>query len=271
MIPCPAGVGPHEVLDLELGLAEEDVGALLLEADDGAKDDAQGRRADPAVVLEDDLPLVRAEELEGRAEVVEVEQGQVVVVAVLEDEREDAGLGLVEVEDLAEEERPERVDGRPDLRAELAGEREELDRVAVRLEVPAELLRPRLDLRVRRVTGEGEAGQVALDVGHEHRHAGRGELAGQDLEGLGLAGAGCPGDQPVAVDHGEGDLDAYVPDRDGPVHRRAQDQRRLVERVPGRHRLVERWLHDVGSVARPCRPASVYCVVGQPSSVCTLP
>ena len=71
-------------------------------------------------------------------EVLEVEQRQVVVVAVLEDERQDARLRLVEVEDLAEQERPERMDGRADLRAELAGERQELDRVPGRLERQAE-------------------------------------------------------------------------------------------------------------------------------------
>ena len=70
-----------------------------------------------AVLGEDRLALVRREELERRREVLEVEQRQVVVVAVLEDEREDRGLGLVEVEHLAEQQRPERVDRRPDLGA----------------------------------------------------------------------------------------------------------------------------------------------------------
>ena len=32
MIPCAAGRRPQEVVHVELGLAEEDVGALLLEA-----------------------------------------------------------------------------------------------------------------------------------------------------------------------------------------------------------------------------------------------
>ncbi len=110
----------QEVLDLELGLAEEDVGALLLEDDDRAQEHADRRARHPAVVGQDRLALVGREELQGRREVLEVEQRQVVVVAVLEDEGEDRGLRLVEVEDLAEQQRPERVDRRPDLGAELA-------------------------------------------------------------------------------------------------------------------------------------------------------
>ena len=78
------------------------------------------------------MPSSDGEELEDRGEVLEVEQRQVVVVAVLEDQRQDAGLGVVEVEDLAEQQRPEGVDRRPHLRAELARQRDELDRVAGR-------------------------------------------------------------------------------------------------------------------------------------------
>ena len=111
------GRGSEQVHDVELGLAEEDVGALLLEDDDRAQQDADRGARHPAVVGEDRLALVRREELERRREVLQVEQRQVVVVAVLEDQRQDRGLGLVEVEDLAEQERAERMDGRPDLRA----------------------------------------------------------------------------------------------------------------------------------------------------------
>ncbi len=47
--------------------------------------------------------------------------------------------------------------------------------------------------------GRAEAGEVALDVGEEHRHADGGELLGQALQGHGLAGAGGAGDQAVAI------------------------------------------------------------------------
>ena len=48
-------------------------------------------------------------------------------------------------------------------------------------------------------------GQIALDVGHEHRHAVRREALGQHLERDRLAGAGGAGDQAVAV--GETELE----------------------------------------------------------------
>ena len=106
----PVGRRPQEVGDVELRLAEERAGALLLEHDDRAEDDPDRRRRDAAVRRRGGLALVRPEPLEGRPEVGEVEQGQRVVVAVREDEGEDGGLGLVEVEDLREQGRPERVD-----------------------------------------------------------------------------------------------------------------------------------------------------------------
>ena len=121
MTPCAVGVDPHQVVDVELGLAEEDVGALLLERHDRAQEHARPTPArHAAVLLEDRLALVRGQELERRREVRQVEQRQLVVVAVLEDEREDRGLGLVEVEHLAQQQRPERVDRGAHLRPERA-------------------------------------------------------------------------------------------------------------------------------------------------------
>ncbi|WDT81346.1 MAG: hypothetical protein MPW14_06265 [Candidatus Manganitrophus sp.] len=49
--------------------------------------------------------------------------------------------------------------------------------------------------------GCAEAGQVALHVGHEHRHADPAEALRQRLQGDRLAGAGGAGDQAVAVGH----------------------------------------------------------------------
>ena len=103
------GCRPQQVPDVELRLAEEDVGAGLLEDDDRTKQHADARCGHPAVIGQDRLALVRRQVLERRHEVVEVEQGEVVVVAVLEDQGEDRGLGRIEVKDLAEQDRPERM------------------------------------------------------------------------------------------------------------------------------------------------------------------
>ena len=53
---------------------------------------------------------------------------------------------------------------------------------------------------------DGDARQVALDVGREHRHAGGREALRQHLQRDRLAGAGGAGDEAVAV--GEPQLDA---------------------------------------------------------------
>jgi hypothetical protein len=48
-------------------------------------------------------------------------------------------------------------------------------------------------------TGHGDAGQVALHVGHEHRHAGAENCSAMPCKRHGLAGAGRARDQAVAV------------------------------------------------------------------------
>ena len=178
MIPSPSGVVRSRSSTSNSGSPKKTSAPSCSRTIDRAQEHADRRARHPAVVGEDRLALVGRQELERRLEVLEVEQRQVVVVAVLEDQGEDRGLGLVEVEDLAEQQRPERVDRRPDLGAELARQRQELDRVAGRLERPAERRDALDDLRVGRVARRREAGQVALDVGDEDRHAGLRQLAG---------------------------------------------------------------------------------------------
>ena len=61
-----------------------------------------------------------------------------------------------------------------------------------------ELLQALRDLGIR-TARLGEAGKVALHIGHEHRHADRGQALRERLQRDGLAGAGGAGDQAVAV------------------------------------------------------------------------
>ena len=101
------------------------------------------------------------------------------------------------------------------------------------------------DLGVGRVAGRADAGDVALHVDREDRDAERGQLAGEDLEGLGLAGAGRAGDKPVPIDPGQRDLDAHVLQDLVAEHRRAQRQGRLVQRIAGGHLVAKGLVHDV--------------------------
>ena len=99
---------PQEVLGLELGLAEEHVGALRLEGDQLAQDDTRGLRGESADALELGLALlVTGEELQDRAQVREVEERQPGLVAVVEDQPQRGLLRLVEPEHLGEQRRPE--------------------------------------------------------------------------------------------------------------------------------------------------------------------
>ncbi|GAA2937577.1 hypothetical protein GCM10011428_64490 [Streptomyces violaceus] len=63
-----------------------------------------------------------------------------------------------------------------------------------------DVLGPALDPGVR-AARRRDPGEVALDVGEEDGHALGGQLLGDQLERLGLAGAGGARDQAVAVEH----------------------------------------------------------------------
>ena len=105
------------------------------------------------------------------------------------------------------------------------------------------------------VAGRADPRQVALHVDREHRHAERRQLAREELEGLGLAGAGRAGDQPVAVDARQRDLDPDVGQHLVAEHRRAEHDRGLRQRVARGHlrpeRLVHRHLQGTPSRALP--------------------
>ena len=116
-------------------------------------------------------------------------------------------------------------------------------------ELPGQRLDPLDELRVGGIARCRETGQVALDVGHEDRHAGLRQLAREELEGLGLARARRPGDEAVAIEHRERDLDARVIEQGAVVHGAAKDDAGLVEGVTGSHGVAERLVHV--SSARP--------------------
>ena len=168
---------PQQVGDRELRLAEELVPAALLEPDQRAQQHADRRARQPADALQLRLALVGVEEGQQRAQVGEVDQRQPLLVGVVEDEPEALLLRLVRAEDLGQQLRPEVRHRRAHRHAGAdPAEREVLGREARRRERQAEL---RLAL-LRRLAGlarHRHAGQVALDVGREHRHARRADSA----------------------------------------------------------------------------------------------
>jgi len=66
------------------------------------------------------------------------------------------------------------------------------------IRVQADFFRP-LHQEILALAAHGNAGQIALDVGTENRHASFREPFGEDLQRDRLAGAGRAGDQAVAI------------------------------------------------------------------------
>ena len=200
--PLARQVGAHQLPDIERRLAEELLAALLLQGQQPALDGADRGRAHPAVL---DRQLVRAlaDEAHERPQVLQVQQQQALVVGDLEGDREHAFLGVVQAEQTREQQRPHLRDGGPHRMALLPEQIPEHGRIAALPVVgEADLLHPLVDLGMR-LAGLADAGEIAFDVGHEHRHAVLREALGQHLERDRLAGAGRAGDQAVAVGQSE--------------------------------------------------------------------
>ena len=222
------------------------------------------RRITPAVALDrppsssrSALPSVGDEVLDHRAQVLQVEQRQAGAVGVVEDQAERGLLGVVQAEHLGQQDRAEARDRRAQRHADAdAADHEELDRVRGGLPVVPGVAGPCADL-VAGLAGSGQTGQVALDVGEEDRDAGGGQLLGDQLQGLGLAGAGGAGDQAVPVEHRRS--------APGPWRRDARSRRR--RRCPARPRR-----RRSGSRRRsgPPRPPRRPQQLPRPARPCTL-
>jgi hypothetical protein len=122
------------------------------------------------------------------------------VVGDAEHDRQHAFLHFVQAEHAAEQERAHVRHRGAHRHSALAVDIPEGDRAGAVLRRNLQALQPLLDLGVA-ATGLGEPREVALHVGHEHRHADRGEGLREGLQRDGLAGAGRAGDQAVAVRH----------------------------------------------------------------------
>ncbi len=136
----------------------------------------------------------------------------------------------------------------------LAAEGVELDREAGRRPLLADRRRPGRDL-VAALPGHAEPGEVALDVGREDRDAVRAQLLGEQLQGLGLAGAGRARDQSVAVEHPERDPDADVGELGRVEHQPAELEGRALEGVAGPHGGGDRVLGTAAGTEPPQQPS----------------
>ena len=205
MMPRPSRVGLHQVVDRQRGLAEELGAALVLQHQKLALHRSDRGGGDVAVLLADLLGVLR-QIIEQLAQILEVDQSVDstlsfscrIVVGELEGDVDDAFLRVVEAEHARDQQRPHLEQGGADRMALLAEQVPEHHREFVGLVFDADVLGA-LQQEILRLAGRGDAGQVALDVGGEHRNAGAREPFGQHLQRHGLAGAGRAGRQAVPV------------------------------------------------------------------------
>ena len=213
-MPRPSREVRRSSLTSNSGSPKKRARALLLEGHDRPQDHAERRRADPAEVLEDRLAVVGAEELQRRPEVGEVEQRQVLVVAVAEDQRQDRGLGVVEVEDLA---RAAAARSDETLARTCAPDLPDRDRTSIgwpaAWNVQASDSQRSTTFGLAASPGAPIPDRSPLTSTAKTGTPSDDELPGDQLQRLGLAGARGAGDQPVAVDPRQRDLDPDVRQR----------------------------------------------------------
>ena len=197
----PVGVGLHEVADVEHGLAKKLRAALGLDLQQATLDGPHAGRADVAV-FGGELAGVVAHMLQHGAQVFQVQQQQAVVVGDLEHQVQHTGLGVVQVQHAANQQRPHVGHGgthRVALFTKHVPQRGGAGQGCGQLDTSVFQHRSQF---VANLAGLADTRQVALDVGHEDRHPDAGEIFSQGLQGDCLARAGGTCDQAVAVGQG---------------------------------------------------------------------
>ena len=189
----------EEVVDLQRGLAEEVLPALVLQHQELALDRPHRGGRDVAVFRRE-LGGVLRHVAEQGAQVLEVEQQQALLVRHPEQDVQHARLGVVELQQPRHQQRPHLGDGRPDGRALLAEQVPEHRREGLRRVGYADRAGPVEEGRPP-VAGHRQPREVALHVGREDRHAGAAEALREGLQRHGLAGARGARDEAVSVAH----------------------------------------------------------------------
>ena len=199
----PGAVGAHQVVQVERRLAEERLAALLLEHEERPLDRPDAGRGDVAVFGRERLGVVARRTARSALQVLEVEQQQPVVVGDLEGDVSTPSCVSLRSRMRASSSGPisrHRGAERVALLAEHVPERhgQRLRRRTRRRGRAAPPARRRL--RVGRVAGgrPGRRGRPSRRPGTPARRA-RLNPSARRLQGDGLARAGGPGDQAVAV------------------------------------------------------------------------
>ena len=135
-----------------------------------------------------------------RLQILQIQQQQIMLIGIAEGDGEHAFLRVVQPHKPRQKQRPHFGNRGANGVTLLAEQIPEHDRhrfpvVILHLHFHGALGRPAGGL----AAGLGHAGNIALHIGQEHRHAGAGKALSQTLQRDGLAGAGRAGDQPVAV------------------------------------------------------------------------
>ena len=110
-----------------------------------------------------------------------------------------ARLRIIEIEQSGEQQRPHVGDGRAHWMPLLACHIPERRRAARRRPVGDAQHLKSLPQLCAVDTGCSQSGKIALDVGHENRHADARKPLGEHLQGNRLAGTGCTGDQSMTI------------------------------------------------------------------------
>ena len=131
-------------------------------------------------------------------QILHVDQRQAVFIRHAECDIEDAFLHVVQIEHPRQQQRPHFRDRGADRMALLAEHVPEHGRELVGLEIEAHLAGA-LEDEILGLADFGDPGQVALDVGREHRNAGARKPFRHHLQRHGLAGSGRSGDEAVPI------------------------------------------------------------------------
>ncbi len=204
MMPRPSRSVRIKSSIVERRLAEEFRAALVFQHQQLTLHRTDGRRRHVAVFLADLLGVL-GEIGQQLAQVLEIDQPLILgigraefVVGEAERDIDDAFLHVVEIEHARQQQRSHLEHGGADRMALLAEQVPEHHGKLVGLVFDADIGRP-LDQEILRLAGRGDAGQIALDIGGEHRHAGARKSFRHHLQRHGLAGAGRAGHQAVPV------------------------------------------------------------------------